>query len=170
MTSYVLGFLFSEDRESILLIKKDHPTWMAGKLNGIGGKIESGESSMDAIRRECREEIGLDISTWSMYACMETLDARVDCFVAMGDIYDAIQCTDEEIFVLPSNRMPAHALYNLPWLIPIARHHLEVIEGTIPFHPVESFVTIVGAPLGPMIVEATVDPESFVTIVEAPHK
>ncbi len=39
--NYVCGFMMSWDMQEFLLIKKTHPEWQAGKLNGIGGKIES---------------------------------------------------------------------------------------------------------------------------------
>lgn len=53
---YVLGFLFSEDGSRVLLIWKNRPAWQAGKLNGIGGKIEDGEQPLDAMKREFVEE------------------------------------------------------------------------------------------------------------------
>lgn len=34
----------------------------------IGGHIEAGESAADALRRECREEIGVEIQTFSPLA------------------------------------------------------------------------------------------------------
>src|SRR3954470_21452915 len=58
---YVCGFLFSPDRTRVLLIRKRRPAWQAGKLNGIGGKIEPGESPAQAMSREFREEAALDL-------------------------------------------------------------------------------------------------------------
>ena len=44
MIRYVLGFLFTPDEDRVVLLQKTHgPQNMAGKLNGIGGKIEPGE-------------------------------------------------------------------------------------------------------------------------------
>ena len=65
MRTYACGFLFSEDRQRVLLIRKARPAWQAGKLNGIGGKLESGETPYDAQRREFREEAGTDIADWT---------------------------------------------------------------------------------------------------------
>ena len=56
--TYVAGFLFSPDRSRVLLIRKNRPAWQAGKLNGLGGKIEPGETPPQAMRREFREEQG----------------------------------------------------------------------------------------------------------------
>ena len=35
---YACGFLFSQDRTRVVLIRKRRPAWQAGKLNGVGGK------------------------------------------------------------------------------------------------------------------------------------
>ena len=38
MTKYVVGFMFSPDKQFVALIRKNRPEWQAGKLNGIAGK------------------------------------------------------------------------------------------------------------------------------------
>lgn len=63
MWRYVVGFAFSSGMSNVLLIRKKSPRWQKGLLNGIGGKIEKGESPLDAMRRECKEETGL-ILNW----------------------------------------------------------------------------------------------------------
>src|SRR6266496_4567823 len=45
------------DNEILLAMKKRG--FGAGRWNGVGGKIETGESIEDATARECREEIGV---------------------------------------------------------------------------------------------------------------
>ena len=37
VTGYACGFLFSDDRRHVVLIRKRRPAWQAGKLNGVGG-------------------------------------------------------------------------------------------------------------------------------------
>ena len=55
----VLAFIFKN--EKILLIERARKGEFAyGKLNGIGGHIERGESPLSAIRREIKEETGLE--------------------------------------------------------------------------------------------------------------
>lgn len=56
MRRYVLGFVFDSGYHNVLLICKDRPSWQAGRLNGLGGKIEEGESPARAMERELREE------------------------------------------------------------------------------------------------------------------
>ena len=62
MTEYVLVFPFilrSKSEQSVLLILKDRPNSQKGRLNLLGGKIESGETPEQAAVRELKEESGL---------------------------------------------------------------------------------------------------------------
>lgn len=57
-----LGYVLSEDRKKVLLIHRnrrpeDHHL---GKYNGLGGKMEPDEEVVSAMRREIREEAGLE--------------------------------------------------------------------------------------------------------------
>lgn len=56
------GFLFCQD--SVLLVRKTKPDWQAGLWDGIGGKMEDGESPMQAMHREWEEEVGFPIPRW----------------------------------------------------------------------------------------------------------
>jgi 8-oxo-dGTP pyrophosphatase MutT (NUDIX family) len=56
MRRYVLGFVFDRGFRHVLLICKTSPEWQAGRLNGLGGKIEPGETPLLAMERELREE------------------------------------------------------------------------------------------------------------------
>lgn len=53
---YVLGFMFDPTLRKVLLVWKDRPTWQKGRLNGIGGHIEAGETPHEAMVREFEEE------------------------------------------------------------------------------------------------------------------
>lgn len=57
-SEYTVCFLFSSDLSHVLLQKKAK-TDFAGKLNGVGGKIEPKETPMTCARREIQEETGL---------------------------------------------------------------------------------------------------------------
>ena len=126
MQTYACGFLFSPDRRRVLLIRKRRPAWQAGKLNGVGGKIEPGESAAQAMRREFREEADLDVREWQEVL---TLTGRDDAgsgvawrghfFRAFGDIDAARTMTDEQLELHDVAALPADTIPNLRWMIPL---------------------------------------------------
>lgn len=59
MKLYTCAFAFTPDARHILLLRKHEPIWQRGKLNGIGGKVEPGETILEATRREFCEETKL---------------------------------------------------------------------------------------------------------------
>ena len=56
--NYVVILLFSKDAEKLLLVKRNKKPYQ-NLWNGIGGKIELGETEIEAAIRECKEETGL---------------------------------------------------------------------------------------------------------------
>lgn len=60
--SYCVGWLFTLNAETkargVVLVRKTHPEWQRGRLNGIGGKLLPGEFPYDAMLREGGEELG----------------------------------------------------------------------------------------------------------------
>lgn len=123
----VVGFLFSEDSEDLIVVKKNRPQWQAGRLNGLGGKIEPGESAAAAMSREGVEEAGVN-PEWSEYACVEYDDHVLHFFAARDQaaFLDARPGTDEELVRMSWNGplFNGWLIPNLRWLIPLARHHL----------------------------------------------
>lgn len=61
-----LLFLVNEDDMILLAMKKRG--FGAGLLNGVGGKVEEGESLEQALVRECQEEIGVTPTKWEKIA------------------------------------------------------------------------------------------------------
>lgn len=59
MNRYVVAFVFNETLNRVWLIRKNKPEWQKGCLNGIGGKIEEGETAEEAMHRELLEESGV---------------------------------------------------------------------------------------------------------------
>lgn len=59
---YVLVYARAINRNftDVLLVLKDRPPWQAGMLNLVGGKIEEGETPVEAALRELKEEAGLE--------------------------------------------------------------------------------------------------------------
>jgi 8-oxo-dGTP diphosphatase len=136
---YCLGFAFSLDRSKVLVIRKKRPAWQAGRLNGIGGKLESGETALVAMQRECQEETGLRISHWEYFATIESPHFEVTCFRAFtDDIFGAVSLTDEEVTVEDVD-LQRFFLEGNPSVAPLIAHALRPDSGTItipgPAHP-----------------------------------
>ena len=58
----VAGVVFN-DRGDVLVNQRSHPAQFAGKWEFPGGKIESGETIVEALRRELIEEVGIKIAS-----------------------------------------------------------------------------------------------------------
>ena len=58
-----LAYIFSADRQRVLMIHRNQRPQDShfGKYNGLGGKLEPGEDVVSGLRREMREEAGIDI-------------------------------------------------------------------------------------------------------------
>lgn len=153
MKRYVLGFLFANVRTRVLLIRKDHPNWMAGKLNGIGGKVELGETAKRAMIRECKEETGLNIQYWNHFADLcgkeddtNSRDWIVHCFAgAAKDSRDfKIRPHDNEPvswFITTDVVRGIHGpiMPNLSWLMYMAIANLDGIDRAISFRIYEDY-------------------------------
>ncbi len=73
MKNTTLLFLVKKEGESVvdicLAMKKRG--FGAGRYNGVGGKVESNESIRDAVVREAKEEIGVDVLPSSLQKVAE---------------------------------------------------------------------------------------------------
>lgn len=118
---YVTGFLFSEDFRKMAMVHKQRPDWQKGKLNGIGGKIEPDETPYEAMRREFREEAGLDIDSWVRFNILVGDEHTVNYFYAIGDPEQCQTMTDEPIKVVHLRDLDDLAIIpNLYWIVPMA--------------------------------------------------
>lgn len=59
------------------MLRRKHPP-NAGKWNGLGGKIEAGETPLECVGREMMEEAGMDVSESSRYAGVVTWSPGAD--------------------------------------------------------------------------------------------
>lgn len=117
---YVCGFLFSPDRARVLLIRKNRPAWQAGKLNGVGGKIESADASpLAAMTREFREEAALEINDWQETLTLTAAEWHTHFYRAFGEVAAARAVTDERLEVHPTRQLPPDTIPNLRWMIPL---------------------------------------------------
>lgn len=124
MKKYVTGFLFSNDTRHVVLIKKINPKWQRGLFNGIGGKIEANESSIDAMVREFCEETGVitQQTDWTCYANIYRPNCYdVDVYFARSDLaFNAKTVEQEQVHIIQLAELPNNMVPNLQWLIPLA--------------------------------------------------
>lgn len=132
MNQYVVGFNFvwsPGNEDDIVLILKRKPDWQRGFLNGIGGKIEQGESPFAAMQREYLEETGDEYSPeWRRFCSQEFIDGTmVHFFKAQSEYTTAHTTTEEAVCVVPVyyalSRVTdkQRVIPNLFWLIPMAQ-------------------------------------------------
>lgn len=118
---YTLGFAFGRANrpwkgECVALIEKAPGTPNAGKLNGLGGRIEPNESTHECMVREFQEEAGLLVPEWDFFGDMtSSKDWKVFLYRALDvDLSQIRTMTEEHVTIwpltdLPLFRMAAHA-------------------------------------------------------------
>ena len=128
MHRYCVGFAFSLDRRGLLLIEKRKPLWQCGRLNGIGGKIEPGETAADAMVREFDEEAGVEIERWQPVALLASDSVEVHFFRIFTDgIFVARPMTVEPLRLVDPERLPPNVIPNLRQLVPLALYDSDII-------------------------------------------
>ena len=128
MMEYTMGFIFSPDLKRVYLIRKTHPEWQAGKLNGVGGKRRKGEAFQACMAREAEEEAGYT-GSFTHFATMGGPDWT--CLVYYSVMQEGQQAPatreEEQIEVVwLVNLLPdaEQMISNLPWLILSAINHI----------------------------------------------
>lgn len=132
---YVLGFVFDTVGKNVLLIQKKKPGWQRDRLNGIGGKIDEGETPAAAMEREACEETCLftrgedEVRRSLTWNCFGRLSGNGFCVYLFSIFIENIQshrdilglsATDEPTFIFPVNALPESVIPNLRWMIPMA--------------------------------------------------
>ncbi len=132
MTHYVVGFFIegSIDNGLVVLIQKNRPAWQAGKMNGVGGKIEIGELPITAMVREFWEETGYTVEEgrWNKFAEIIDDNAYIHFYWAEAQNMpngesELRMCqtnTDEAVVIRSINDITANNanyIHNLPWLL-----------------------------------------------------
>lgn len=129
---FVCGFMFSENKQNILLIKKDRPEWQNGLLNGVGGKLEEYEPSELAMVREFKEEVGINTTPleWTLFAVVVGTHSKIFCYKMFSDkLYNYKQMETEEPTVIPARDIWIHeTVPNLNFLVPMARDSDKLFE------------------------------------------
>lgn len=111
---WVLGFAFDHHGRVALIHKRDKDgVPQRGTLNGLGGSIKDGESTHTAMRREFREESGVDIEEgrWREFGTMSGKDWTCAMFVAIDPAVQFVATmTDEPVRLFARHQLPYERL------------------------------------------------------------
>ena len=106
-TVYVSTLMVNRAFTRAAFIQKNRPTFLAGKVCPVGGKVEPGETPRRAAAREHGEEtlVQTEESVWTPYARVERADAVMHCFFTVSDEVENCRTNTtednfEEVFVL----------------------------------------------------------------------
>lgn len=122
-----LVFVFSWDLKKVYLLRKKRPKWQEDFLNGVGGKVEKGESFSACAIRETKEEINIDMDKRYLYdvGVIEAKEFRVRIF-AYRTKQKPKQMEDEELKITPVKSIPnLKVIPNLRMLIPYCQYLLQ---------------------------------------------
>lgn len=127
MQEYVLGFAFTPPNNKgefkVALVEKLKPDWQRGKLNGIGGKVESHETANMAMPREFQEETGVYIPNWEYVGKMSGDKSwTVYVYTTTHPDVEKVTTKEQERILLVDPIKDAGYIYekgisNVPWLI-----------------------------------------------------
>ena len=66
----------------VLAARRAVPSDLAGQWEFPGGKVEPGESEVDGLMRECREELGVEIDVGELLGCAESSGFALRVYLA----------------------------------------------------------------------------------------
>lgn len=136
MQKYSLGFAFTIDGKSVALIRKNRPEWQAGKLNGIGGKLELTDDDIEyCMIRKFKKETGFSTGPdeWDHFAYMyfPKTNSSINCYRIFNDelVQGLKSTTDEEVIICKISELHSQQLLeNVEFLIHLALTQYECIE------------------------------------------
>lgn len=101
MKRYCLGFVFNREQTEVALLKKrSSDAYNPDCWNGVGGHVEEGETSIEAVSRETWEEtsVRVDVQCWVPIGCLsDGVNYHVDVFAALTDVSGLSTTTDEAV-------------------------------------------------------------------------
>lgn len=121
-TCYSMGFAISPDGSRVLLLEKNRPDYLAGQWVGVAGHIEPGETPLEAMRREAREEAGLEVRDWTplgMIRGRADPSDQIFMFATHTDLSCARTTTDERVAVFTWDEMAR---------LPLAQSTRDILE------------------------------------------
>lgn len=124
VANFTMGIIFSADLANVYLLRKDHPEWQAGLLNGVGGKLNTGESYAVCMAREGKEESGYS-GEWQHLGSMRGQNdvGAFQCEV----FYSVMAAKVKEPKTCEAEKIEKHPVADLPALIPQMVPHLPML-------------------------------------------
>lgn len=137
----VVGLVFDPSRNFVaMILKKTGPACVVGNWNGIGGKMDPGESPLAAMVREFKEETGLHLpgAMWTQFATGEADNYDLHFFWAeTPDIHD-VRTVEKEIvrvWHVDDLMRERNVMHNMRWMVPFIQDRESCQNlGTIRMH------------------------------------
>ena len=97
----VVGYVVDPTGRRVVLLLKNRPDYLDGLWIGVAGKIEEGETPLQAMRREFLEEAGVDVPDWTFIKLLDNPEApcNLHVFFARHDVSKVKTMTDETVRV-----------------------------------------------------------------------
>jgi 8-oxo-dGTP diphosphatase len=117
-----LAFVFDTSLDQVLLIRKQKPVGHAGLLNGLGGKVEPGESHLDCVIREVHEEAGILIpkEKWIKIGTLGWDRWKVSMWSTQFTGVKPQTFPEPDVNWYTWQPFPEKMITNLTWLIPLS--------------------------------------------------
>jgi len=110
----IVAAIFSEQNKVLAMKRAAHKP-AAGKWEFPGGKIEPGETPEQAIKREIREELNIEITRLTHFDNSKTVttewEVELDCFLVESDSMPTESTDHDEMRWVEIDH-----LHNLDWL------------------------------------------------------
>lgn len=121
---YVVGLCFDLSRNMVVMVhKRSGPQCVIGNWNGVGGKIDPGETPAQAMVREFREETGVEIieDDWHQYATLNAINYDIHFFWAASSSMFQCRTMEKEpikVWFVPDLMGESNVMPNMRWMIP----------------------------------------------------
>lgn len=125
----VVGLCFDLSRQFVAMVhKRSGPPCVIGNWNGVGGKIDPGETAVQAMAREFKEETGVavPVAEWNQFATLIADDYDLHFFwAATGDVFQCRTVEKEPIKVWDAAEIigERNLMHNMRWMIPFLQDY-----------------------------------------------
>ncbi|QSB04630.1 (deoxy)nucleoside triphosphate pyrophosphohydrolase [Natronoglycomyces albus] len=129
----IVGAAIISDDGRVLAASRAEPAPMRGQWEFPGGKVEPGETEVDALRRECIEEVGVDIYVGPRLGVDIPIKDDYILKVYLARLRHSDD-TPQALEHLEVRWLSAETLYDVPWLradLPLVRELEKLLPNRI---------------------------------------